>query len=435
MDTDVVILGAGAAGLAAARRLASRSVRTIVLEARDRVGGRVRWETSSRAVVPMELGAEFIHGPAHQTMTLLREIGGAAFDTVGQSWTFDGGRLEPQERDMIEAASLIERVQALPGDLSIDAFLRPFENDPATREAAAGARAFVEGFEAADPALASTRAIAEELGSGVDSISARPIGGYAPLIEHLHSACIAAGVAIHLSTVVRRVVWRRGEVTVDVDGPGGRRSIRARAAIVTLPAGVLRHAGNDNAIVFSPELPARKQHALSKIEMGTVFKVVLRFRTAFWEQLDNGRYRDAAFFRAQGSAFSAYWTQYPLRGEVVVAWVGGPKAAALNGSSMDDIVTAALEGFGRLMGDAALVRTQFEGGFVHDWDGDPFARGAYSYVAVGGADARVVLGEPVDGTLFFAGEATSTDGQGGTVNGALETGERAAKQAAAALER
>ena len=435
MDTDVLILGGGAAGLAAARSLASRSLRTILLEARDLVGGRVRWETSSRTIVPMELGAEFIHGPARETMALLREMGSAAFDTVGESWSFAGGRLERQDGDMFEAASIIERVRTLPEDVSIDAFLRPFEADPSTREAATGARAFVEGFEAADTALASARAIAEELRSGVDSSSARPVGGYAPLIEHLHSACAAAGVSLHLSTIVRRVVWRRGEVIVDAHGAGGSRSFRARAAIVTLPAGVLRHSGDDAEVVFAPALPAIKQRALSKIEMGSVYKVVLRFRTAFWERIDDGRFRDGAFFRTEGQAFSAFWTQYPLRGDVVVAWVGGPKATALNGSSMDQLVTSALEGFGHTIGDAALARAEFESGFVHDWGSDPFARGAYSYVAVGGADARRVLGSPVDDTLFFAGEATSTNGQGGTVNGALETGERAASEAAMALER
>jgi monoamine oxidase len=86
-----------------------------------------------------------------------------------------------------------------------------------------------------------------------------------------------------------------------------------------------------------------------------------------------------------------------------------------------------------LFGEPALAREEFEGGMMHDWGRDPFARGAYSYVAVGGGDARAALAAPVDDTLFFAGEATSNDGQGGTVNGALETGERAAREAAIAL--
>jgi monoamine oxidase len=115
-----------------------------------------------------------------------------------------------------------------------------------------------------------------------------------------------------------------------------------------------------------------------------------------------------------------------------VAWAGGPKARALGGAP-DEVIEHALSGFGALFHEPELVRTEFEGGAMHDWDRDQFSRGAYSYVAVGGGTARVSLAAPVDDTLFFAGEATSSDGQGGTVNGALETGERAAAQAAPIL--
>jgi monoamine oxidase len=167
--------------------------------------------------------------------------------------------------------------------------------------------------------------------------------------------------------------------------------------------------------------------------MGYAIKVVLWFRTAFWERIHDGRYHDGAFFRCEGQPFGAYWTQFPVRSELIVAWAAGPKAIALAGGSQSELVDNALAGLGALFRDPALVRTEFEGGVVHDWSRDPFARGAYSYVAVGGGDARAGLAAPLDDTLFFAGEATSSDGQGGTVNGALETGERAAREAAAAL--
>jgi monoamine oxidase len=98
-----------------------------------------------------------------------------------------------------------------------------------------------------------------------------------------------------------------------------------------------------------------------------------------------------------------------------------------------ELIERALEGFGAVFKEPALAREAFESGGVHDWSRDPFARGAYSYLAVNGGDARARLAAPVDDTLFFAGEATASDGQGGTVNGALETGERAAHEAAAAL--
>jgi monoamine oxidase len=122
-----------------------------------------------------------------------------------------------------------------------------------------------------------------------------------------------------------------------------------------------------------------------------------------------------------------------VRSELIAAWAGGPKAIALRGKSHDQLIALALDGLGAVFGEPALVRAELEGAAVHDWDHDPFSRGAYSYVRVDGGNARAALATPVDETLFFAGEATSNDGQGGTVNGALETGERAAREAAAAL--
>ncbi len=435
MDADAVVIGAGAAGLAAAQSLAGSSLRVIMLEARGRVGGRVRSREVTGMTPPAELGAEFIHGRATQTMRLLREVGVTAVAADGESWVCsENGDLRRDDWDSSLAARALEGARLLAKDESAEEFLRRLEGDKTTRHMAEAARAFVEGFEAADPATASVQAIADELQSGVDSRSARPLGGYRPMFERLRSACAAAGVQVSLSTIVRRISWTRGAVAVDVCNPSGEvRTIRARAAIVTLPIGVLRHTGDETEIAFDPDLPSAKRKALGSIEMGQAVKVILWFRSAFWERIRDGRYRDAAFFRPHGQAFTAYWAQLPVRSKLIAAWAGGPKALALRDASQAEVIERALNGFGALFGETALVSEEFEGGAIHDWGRDQFARGAYSYVAVGGGNARAALAAPVDDTLFFAGEATSSDGQGGTVNGALETGERAAAEAAASL--
>jgi monoamine oxidase len=433
VDADVVVIGAGAAGLAAARSLAARSLRVIIVEARDRVGGRVWWQPSPQRSVATELGAEFIHGEAPETMALLRAVETATVDTDGESWMLRDGRLQRTDNDFIESAGIFVKTLDLPADESVDRFLRRFEDDEKMRDTAQAARAFVEGFEAADPAIASAQAIAKEWQSGVDFASARPLGGYGPMFEYLRNECVAGGVRSLLSTVVRQISWRRGSVDVTAQSRDAAVSIHARAAVVTLPVGVLRHAGDETAVAFDPEMPASKRDALRYIEMGQVVKVALWFRTAFWERLSEGRYRDAGFFRSAGQPFAVYWTQFPVRSGLIVAWAGGPKAIALGDRAPDDLIQTALDGFGALFDESKLARAEFQEGVVHEWDRDPFARGAYSYVAVEGGDAREVLGAPLEDTLFFAGEATSTDGQGGTVNGALETGERAAREAAAAL--
>jgi monoamine oxidase len=433
MDADVIVIGAGAAGLAAARTLAARSMRVVLLEGRDRIAGRV----FSRRVVPMttpaELGAEFIHGRAEQTMELLHEAGLKVAATSGEFWMRKRGELRLAVNDFTTAAAIFEGTRALSNDESVDRFLHRFDGDEAMRGTVDTARAFVEGFDGADPAIASAQAIAQEWASGADTTTARPLSGYQPMFEHLRRACTVMGVQLCLSTIVRRISWRRGIVTVSASNDRrDSRTIESRAAIVTLPVGVLRHRGDETAVEFDPELPSAKREALESIEMGHVIRAVLWFRSPFWERIDNGRYRNGAFFRGEGQVF-AYWTQMPMRSQLIVAWVGGPKAVALSGITEAGLIERAVDGFGSLFGAPVLARREFVVGAVHDWDHDQFARGAYSYVAVGGAEARATLAAPVENTLFFAGEATSEDGQGGTVNGALETGARAAAEVASSV--
>ena len=435
MEADAIVIGAGGAGLSAAKILARRQFGVILLEARDRVGGRVLSRQIPRTTTAIELGAEFIHGPAPCTMKLLRDAAITAVVVDGEAWTCnEAGELRRDDTDFTLTARALEKARSLARDETAERFLRRLEREEQTRPMAEAARAFVEGFEAADPATASARAIAEELRSGVDSSSSRPLSGYAPMFAHLYNGCAEAGVNIRLSTIVRRISWRRGAVSVDMhDSRGELRTIQARVAIVTLPVGVLRHGGEGAEVRFDPELPPTKREALRNIEMGQAVKVALWFRTAFWERINNGRYRGAAFFRGKGQPFATYWTQLPVRSELIVAWAGGPKAVALSGASEAEVMERALNGFGELFHEPKLARKEFQGSAMHDWDHDRFARGAYSYIVVGGGNARAAFAAPIDGTLFFAGEATSINGQGGTVNGALETGERAATEAAAVL--
>ena len=322
----------------------------------------------------------------------------------------------------------------LPDDESVETFLRRFHDDPALREQSENARRFVEGFEAADPALASTRAIADEISSGVDEASSRPVGSYAPLFTYLGAECARSGVDLRLTVAVDTIAWERGSVTVRTrDARGTAATIRARCAIVTVPVGVLHQRPGAAPLTFVPPLPDDKQTALRGLEMGRVVRVVLAFSTPFWETVAGGRYRDAAFFRTDDGPYNAFWTQYPLRERSISCWAGGPRATALDGVSADDRIARARDEFGAMLGAADLARASFEGGVTHDWSSDPFARGAYSYVVTGAANARATLGLPVGDTLFFAGEATATDGQGGTVSGAFETGMRAAGEALRAL--
>ncbi len=432
MDADAIVIGAGAAGLSAAGALGADGLRVVVLEARERVGGRILSRPTDRRAIAIELGPEFVHGAAPETTAVLRAIGGTAVESGGRSWTRGAdGMLHPEnDTELDRAMELVRSAHAHPGDVSVDAYLCERARDPALAGAIAAARAFVEGFDAADPTLASLHGIAHEWRSAVDEFSTRPIGGYAPIVAELRRRCDAADVRVRLATVVTQVAYGTGGVAVRAaDGS----IVRARGAVVTVPIGVLHRAPDDRGIRFDPPLPAATARALAGIAMGDVAKVVLRFHAPFWELLEDGRYRDAAFFRDPNGPFQAYWTQMPLHGESVVAWLGGPRAACALARGRDALIAEALHGFGALLGAPEAARRAFADGTLHDWSADPYARGAYSYLRVGAGRARTALTEPVAGTLWFAGEATVDDGSSGTVDGAIASGLRAAAQVRAAL--
>jgi monoamine oxidase len=165
-----------------------------------------------------------------------------------------------------------------------------------------------------------------------------------------------------------------------------------------------------------------------------VVKVVLQFRNPFWDELDKGRYRDATFFHAPAAPFPTFWTTLPQRTSLITAWAGGPKAEHFASSDDSAIVAQAIESLSALFDARVDVARELEAAFVHHWQRDPFARGAYSYETVGGGSARAQLAKPLKNTLFFAGEATDVE-DSTTVAGALRSGKRAARQAIRAYAR
>jgi len=435
LNTDVALLGAGAAGLAAARVLSGAGLRAIVLEARDRIGGRVFTREDVGLRLPVELGGEFIHGAAPVTFELLRLAGTVAVDTAGEAFLYEDGALRVRDDPFGLTAGVLERAKTLTADVSIEEFLRSLpEDDPNTPRERRYARMMVEGFDAADARRASTQALAQEWSpgdQGQTSAQFRPLGGYARVLRTLHGALDPDLVHVRLETPATHVRRTDGGVVVEATCRGDLVRVRANAAIVSVPVGVLQ-AGT---LHFEPELPPNKHAALNGIIMGPVVKLILRFRNAFWERVCDERYRDGGFFHRTEASFPTFWNALPLRATTLVAWAGGPKADALAHDDEAALVRRALDDLRMLFGNDPDPRDELEATFVHDWQADPWSRGAYSYVATGGGNARAQLAAPVDDLLFFAGEATDGAAEAGTVAGALQSGQRAAREALAALRR
>jgi len=428
---DVIVIGAGAAGLAAAAELAAAKRSVLVLEARDRVGGRIWTHHEPGLPVPVELGAEFIHGEPESTFELMRQFGVAAVDSDGAHWTLHRGRLRLRADEFRQVHDALRkgRARLRARDLTFADYLARIASRRLTRDARGLALALVEGFDAADPALVSARSIVEEWveGDALDSPQFRPLGGYGALLAPIASFLERPNVRIQMNSVVRAVEWRKGAAAVEGVQLGESFRAEARAVIVTLPLGVLKlPAGAPGAVRFDPPL-AEKDSALRQLASGPVLKVVLRFREPFWESANRGACRDAAFFHAPEAPFPTFWTALPMRVPLLVAWSGGPRAARLAGGGRDAVVKAALASVRAVFGARLSSGAKLESAALHDWQRDPYARGAYGYVLANGGGARRALARPVQDTVFVAGEATDVEGEAGTVAGALNSGLAAAR--------
>ena len=425
MTRDVIVVGAGVAGLAAARDLAAAGLTPCVLEARDRIGGRVYSEHLEGFPLPFELGAEFVHGRSSEIWDIIRSAGLEIVEVAERHDLVRDGGLVPAPELGSALSELTERALSIDTDRPIAELLRTMSLTP---DQAAVLRGYVEGFHAVDAERASARAFAQvESGEGSGSSAGfRLPGGYHGLAAHL-SAGLPAGV-VHLETPATRIRWVPGSVEVErPDGP----PLAARAAVITVPAPVLAEGTPE----FEPALP-EKSAALAFIAGGAAIRIVLRFRTSWWDELPGARRGGGpvSFIHIPDAPLPTWWTPAPVTAPLLVGWAGGPAAerfstwdgAAVIDAGLDTLAAAFALQDGALRGLLLDART-------HDWSADPWARGAYSYTIAGDDGARARLAEPMAGTLFFAGEATHAGGEHASVHGAIATGSRAAREVIGSL--
>jgi monoamine oxidase len=444
---DVLILGAGAAGLVAARDLSHAGLRVTVIEARARVGGRILTLHDPRSPVPLELGAEFIHGEEAETLPLALAAGLAVLELPDSHELASAGRFKPMGDfwELVDRMNrdLARRVARSGKDFAVSEYLDSARVPAAHRDML---RDFVQGFYAAHPDRLSAKSLAvESEGAGdeedeVEGKQFRIANGGDALMKWLRDGLDPDRTEVRLSTVAESVQWKRGVVSVACRGGdrGPLPTLTARTALITLPLAVLK-AG---VVRFDPVIPA-KQRALAGLETGQVFKIVLRFREAFWERAEFLKERRAKagsngsglnFLHAHGAEVPTWWTSLPVRSPVLTGYVGAVPAEQLLAEEPPSRLERSLVALSEVLAvPRRELEEQLDASASHDWQADPFARGAYSYIGVGGNSAPRALARPVEGTLFFAGEAT--DGaQIGTVAGALASGRRAAREVLRALQ-
>src|SRR2546423_437497 len=435
---DVAIVGAGVAGLAAMRVLTDAGLRVCVLEARDRIGGRIYTLHDDRVPHAIELGAEFVHGSAEGLVELANEARLAAFTIEGDHWRPRGGRLTHADF----WGEMHKVMRYLPKDGEDESFADFLERSPGGPGAGAArtlTRQFVEGFHAAEPEKISAKALAEGGAPSEDREEQRLMrfpSGYNGVAEWLERGL---NEQIVTETFVETIEWGPGNVRLSAVRRDEELIVRARATIVTLPLGVLlAPTWESGAISFRPSPPVLEKMR-SKLTMGSVQKVVILFRERWWTAKlkllpDDASLDNMSFVHGDTEDYATWWTLHPAHLPVMIGWAGGPSAQRLAGKPYEEKRDRAL---GALAKNLGVTRRRIESQVVemwtHDWDNDVYARGAYSYPLVGGGNAPAQFARGIEGTLWFAGEAADAEGRNGTVNGAIGSGRAAANAVRKAL--
>ncbi len=432
-NCDVLIVGAGVAGLAAGRALAEAGKHAVIVEARERIGGRILTAHASgpngAPPVAMELGAEFVHGLPASTWRLLHEAELATYELEGAQWCFDDGLLHPCGEEHGNSSEVLQQMsrwlagQPAGTDATFAEYLSLAGITGSTAERAGD---YVEGFNAADRRIVGVAALARQQ-QAENLIQADRIfhirDGYSALVEFLAERFLQAGGSIHMQHPVRHIRWAAGEVTASGLAVGGDEfKLRAKQAVITLPLGVLQ----SGLVEFAP-MPPQMALQIGKMAMGCALRITLLFDTRFWE---TDTRRELSFLFARHGTLPTWWTSLADAAPLITAWVGGPKAIALTETiGREALRDEALRELAQMFGlSVAHLQRRLVAWHTHDWRADPYSQGAYSYAPSGALLASPRMAEPVTRTLYFAGEHTDTEGHWGTVHAALNSGLRAADQ-------
>ncbi|WP_426613321.1 flavin monoamine oxidase family protein [Bradyrhizobium sp. McL0616] len=403
----IVIVGAGAAGLIAARELARAGKRVTILEARDRCGGRIHPLPASQFGYAADGGAEFVHGEAPVTRGLLGEAGLSLQAIEGTQWSFGGAKFSRESRDDPHETELHAALKELKDDLTVAEFLRRhFSGDEYARMRRSIER-MVEGYDAADPERASTLALREEWMDGGHHTQGRIVGGYGALIAFLAAECSRHGVAIRHGCVVAAIEESSGDLAVRC---AGGEVLSCGKVILTVPLPLLPE--------IALPIGAREKAALAAdIGFGNVVKILLRFTKPWW--LD---WTDDLTFLLSDKTIPVWWTQRPAEYPVLTGWFGGPRTAELAGLDPHALIDAGISSLATIFG---LPRHDLARDVVAavatNWAHDPFARGAYSWARPQTRAAQTILAR-ADGPVLFSGEALYRGRDMGTVEAALASG-------------
>jgi monoamine oxidase len=421
---DTIVIGAGAAGLAAAQTLQNAQKSVLILEARDRLGGRIHTDYNF-ANHPIECGAEYIQGEKVSTWQWVKRYGMKTIPTFAKDdrqfmyvdrkllsfsqWSKLPGMEFLDFRSLKNNALyqlLTDWIQARKPDLSLAEFLST-HHISLSSEIYRIANHYVSASAAIDLDRLGIYGMMELTYEDGDRFF-RLKDGYMRLIERF-----AVGLNIRYQTPVTRIRWSAAGVEIQTETGT---TYTAKQIVITLPLALLQQ----NAVVFEPELPDAKLKAIHGLGSGSVTKLILKFDRPFWEQ------KQEMFLTTLDTQmwWRPGWGHHNEQA-ILTAYTGAKGAEKLGSLGKAGAIQAGLQDLEKMFGVPLGDRLR-DAMFV-DWQADPYARMAYSYVPVNGAELRSLLAQPIDRVLFFAGEATHLT-RASLVHGALESGILAARE-------
>ena len=418
---DVVVIGAGAAGMMAAWELALTGKSVAIIEAANRTGGRIFSLATKGFDSPVELGAEFVHGNLPLTLQVFKKAGIDTLPSNGDVWQMKDGFLQKQDDFFIGYDEAVKACKNLEDDMSVADFLEQNFGAETYAELRAGLKRYVQGYYAGDVKDASVKALCEEL-TGGESVNYRVEGSYAKLVAYLEAQCLAANVGFFLSNTVEAVKWKAADVEVVTQA----QSFKAKKVLLTVSIGVLQQ----EKISFAPAI-SHKIKAIKQLGYGNVIKLNLQFDKAFWKEEDftKGKNLSKMNFLFSTQEIPTWWTQHPQHKALLVGWLSGPPAAAFRHLSEEELLQKAIASLAHIFStEAATIKEMLVATAFHNWIDDSHFCGAYSYNVVGGEALIQNILQPESNTIYFAGEGLHIGNQMGTVEAALVSGRTVAHQ-------